>query len=440
MEGQPTAVIIGGGYSGTMIAAELARRGLASIIVDGSGRQSQGTAYSTPEDGHLLNVIAAKMGAWADKPEDFAAWVEADGYEPDDYVPRKRYGEYLSDILNEARRSGLVKLVESDARSAERSSDGWTVGLADGTQIGGQALVLAQGNQAPSPPPLARGLPPELFINDPWSEAGRKAIVKGAGGGGDVLLIGTGLTMVDVVLSLDAARLRGRITALSRRGLIPKSHAEHGIAPVTLEEVPKGSLRRLWRWLLNRGATVGWRAAVDSLRPHSHAIWQSLNEAQQGRFLRHVRPWWDVHRHRIAPDVAGKIRRLVQLGQLEVVAGRVTDMWTDGRQLQVSIRRRGQVRTTDHRFAMAINCTGPLGSITQSADPLLRSLFEAGLARPDSLDLGVEVDQWSRIAGADRAWAVGPLTKGRFWEITAVPDIRGQVAQVAFDIAEELKP
>jgi uncharacterized NAD(P)/FAD-binding protein YdhS len=432
-------VIIGGGYSGTMIAAELARRGIASTIVDGSSRQGQGTAYSTGERAHLLNVIAAKMGAWADKPEHFAEEVERE-YEPDAYVPRRRYGEYLSSILNEARATGLVKLLSSDARAAEPTSDGWTVMLADGSRVHGQALVLAQGNQPPAPPPLARGLPPELFVNDPWGEAGRKAIVKGASSGGDVLLIGTGLTMVDMVLSLDEARLRGRITALSRRGLIPRAHADHGIAPVTLEEVPKGSVSRLWRWLLNRGATVGWRAAVDSLRPHSHAIWQGLSEAHQRRFLRHVRPWWDVHRHRIAPEVAGRIKRLVQLGQLEIVAGKVTDMWVSGQQLDVAIRRRGHARATDHRFALAVNCTGPLGSIRQSGDALINDLFEKGLAKPDALDLGVEVDGGSRVAGSERAWAVGPLTKGRYWEITAVPDIRGQVAQVAYDIAEELKP
>ncbi|HET9352582.1 MAG TPA: FAD/NAD(P)-binding protein [Sphingomicrobium sp.] len=438
MKFEEGAVIVGGGYSGTMIAAELARRGIACTIVDGSRREGRGTAYSTDEPAHLLNVIAAKMGAWADKPEHFAESVERE-YEPEAFVPRRRYGEYLSSILNEARATGLVKLVASGARSAERSGTGWTVSLADGSRVLGQALVLAQGNQPPAPPPLARGLPPELFVNDPWSEAGRKAIVRGAASGGDVLLIGTGLTMVDMVLSLDEARLRGRITALSRRGLIPRAHAEHGVSPVTLEEVPKGSLKRLWRWLLNRGAAVGWRAAVDSLRPHSHAIWQSLDEVQQRRFLRHVRPWWDVHRHRIAPEVAGRIRRLVQLGQLEIVAGRVTDMWTDGQQLDVAIRRRGMKQATDHRFALVVNCTGPLGSISASEDPLIRSLFERGLARPDLLDLGLEVDGGSRVAGSERAWAIGPLTKGRYWEITAVPDIRGQVAQLAFDIAEELK-
>jgi uncharacterized NAD(P)/FAD-binding protein YdhS len=448
-----SVVIVGGGFSGTMIAAELARRGINSVIVDGSSREGKGTAFSTPEPAHLLNVIAAKMGAWADKPDDFATQVEADGYEPEAYVPRRRYGEYLSDILREARATGLVTVMPSDARSAERTADGWAIMLADGSRVSGKALVLAQGNQPPAPPPLARGLPPELFVNDPWSEAGRKAIVRGASSGGDVLLIGTGLTMVDVVLSLDEARLRGRITALSRRGLIPKAHAEHGISPVTLEELPKGSLKRLWRWLLNRGAAVGWRAAVDSLRPHSHALWQSLGEDEQRRFLRHVRPWWDVHRHRIAPEVSGRIKRLVQLGQLEIVAGRITDMWTDGRQMDVAIRRRGQKQTTDHRFALVVNCTGPLGSIAATADPLIASLFAQGYAKPDSLDLGLEVDDQSRVlrdsastgsaAPQDERsmlWAVGPLTKGKYWEITAVPDIRGQVAQIAFEIAEELKP
>lgn len=439
MEGDRRVVIVGGGYSGTMIAAELARRGVASVLVDGSGREGRGTAYATHESAHLLNVIAAKMGAWADKPEDFAEEVAGE-YESDAYVPRQRYGEYLSGILQEARGTGLVTVVPGKARAAEQSGDGWLVTLADGTPVGGQALVLAQGNQPPTLPSLARGLPPELFVNDPWSEAGRKAIVRGAGSGGDVLLIGTGLTMVDVVLSLDEARLRGRITALSRRGLIPRAHAEHGVAPVTLEEVPQRSLKRLWRWLLNRGAAVGWRAAVDSLRPHSQTLWQGLGEAEQWRFLRHVRPWWDVHRHRIAPEVAGRIKRLVQLGQLEIVAGRVTDMWPANQNIGVAIKRRGKAEAVEHQFALVVNCTGPLGSISASPDPLIKSLFEQGLARPDALDLGLNVDEKSRVEGADRAWAVGPLSKGKFWEITAVPDIRGQVAQVAFEIAEELKP
>jgi len=434
----PGAVIIGGGYSGTMVAAELARRGIRSVLIDGSGRAGRGTAYSTPEDAHLLNVIAAKMGAWADKPGDFAAEVASEGYEPDDYVPRRRFGEYLGKILREAREGGLVTVVSADAVAAERTATGWSVRMTDGSHVEAKALVLAQGNQAPASLAYARGVPRELFVNDPWSDAGREAIVKAAASGGDVLLIGTGLTMVDVVLSLDEARLRGRITALSRRGLAPRAHADHGVAPVALEELPQGSLGRLWRWLLDRGAAVGWRAAIDSIRPHSHALWRALSGPEQRRFLRHVRPWWDVHRHRIAPQVADRIRRLVQLGQLEIVAGRVTDMWAKDGKLDVSIKRRRKREATDHAFRLAVNCTGPLGSISASQDTLLKSLFDAGLAEPDALDLGLEVDAKSRIAGADRAWAIGPLSKGAFWEITAVPDIRGQVASVADDISEEL--
>jgi uncharacterized NAD(P)/FAD-binding protein YdhS len=154
--------------------------------------------------------------------------------------------------------------------------------------------------------------------------------------------------------------------------------------------------------------------------------------------MRHARPWWDVHRHRIAPEVFGRIKRLVQIGRLEIVAGQVTDMWVKGNKLDVSIKRRGQKQAEDHSFALAVNCTGPLGSISATKDTLLKGLFEAGLAKPDALDLGLDVDERSRVRGGEHIWALGPLTKGKWWEITAVPDIRGQVAAVAEDIAKEL--
>ena len=433
------AVIIGGGFSGTMVAAELARRGIRSVLVDNSGREGRGTAYSTPEDAHLLNVVAGRMGAWADKPGDFAEAVAGEGYRPEDYVPRRRYGEYLDTILEEARASGLVDVVSGNAVAAAQNGDTWTVELADGARIKGRVLVLAQGNQSPGAPALARGIPPEMFVGDPWSDAGRAAITRAAAGGGDVLIIGTGLTMVDVVLSLDEARHRGRIVALSRRGLVPRAHADFEPAPVELDDVPQGSLNALWRWLRRRGAEVGWRAAVDSLRPHSHALWQAFGDSEQTRFMRHARPWWDVHRHRIAPEVATRIKRLVELGQLEIVAGNIVDMWDASGKLTVSVRRRGKRETVNQEFSLAVNCTGPLGSISASPDPLLRNLLVAGLARADELDLGLEVDEKSRIAGSDLAWAVGPLSKGRYWEITAVPDIRGQVADIADQIAEEVK-
>ena len=444
-------VIVGGGFSGTMLAAELARRKIRSVLVEGSGRAGSGTAFSTTEEAHLLNVPAGRMGAWADRPDDFAKAVEAEGYGPGDFVPRKRFGAYLRAILDEVRAGGLATLAAGAAMEAEHRDGGWSVTMEDGSRIEAKALVLAQGNQPPGTLGFARAIGEQLFVNDPWSDAGRAAVTRVAESGEDVLIIGTGLTMVDVVLSLDEAGHRGRIVALSRRGLAPRGHAAHDPAPIELDEVPQGSVLALWRWLRRRGAMVGWRAAVESLRPHSHALWQALDAREQRRFVRHARPWWDVHRHRIAPEVAARIARLVGEGRLEIVAGRIRAMGEEDGGLKVEIRRRGQALTPlasgespspsrgeEFRFALAVNCTGPLGSIADSGDGVLRSLFGAGLARADWLGMGLDVDAASRVAGAPRAWALGPLTKGKFWEIVAVPDIRDQVAAVADDIAREL--
>ena len=248
-----------------------------------------------------------------------------------------------------------------------------------------------------------------------------------------MLIVGSGLTMVDVVLSLDAQGHRGTIVALSRRGLIPRGHCAFEPAPV--ESVPAASVSGLLRWLRKRSAEVGWRAAVDSLRPHSAMLWQSLGTDGQRRFLRHARPWWDVHRHRIAPQVAQMLVDLIGAGRLQVLAGRVEGCSPSG---EVAIRKRLSGELVARRFDHLFNCTGPLGSIAQSGDPLIRGLIASGHASPDPLGIGIAVDPRSRAEGSKRLWAVGPLTKGLFWEIVAVPDIRVQAAAVAEDIAREL--
>jgi uncharacterized NAD(P)/FAD-binding protein YdhS len=181
---------------------------------------------------------------------------------------------------------------------------------------------------------------------------------------------------------------------------------------------------------------VGWRAAVDSLRPHSHPLWQSLSVDQQRRFLRHARPWWDVHRHRIAPQVARVIAGLVGEGRLEVLGGRIISARQEQEELIVQLRRRRSPSIQEMRFAYAFNCTGPLHAIDRTKDPLLRSLLDAAQVQPDQLGVGLSVDERSRAG--DHLWALGPLTKGRYWEIIAVPDIREQAAVVAEDIAREL--
>ena len=423
--------IIGGGFSGTMLAAQLARRGISSALIDGSGRTGLGTAYSTTEPAHLLNVRAEMMSAWADDPDHFARAFEAEGGDRRGFAQRLLFGRYLRNILEEARG---VEVVGAFARGVRRADGRWAVDLDNGRLIEADALVLAHGNQLPEPV----GDAGSRLINDPWGAVSQAAVRDLGESDGDVLIVGTSLTMVDLALSLDAAGHRGQIVALSRRGLVPRAHSDYQPAPVEPGAFPQGNLLGLWRWLKQRGAEFGWRAAVDSLRPHSHALWQGFDERQQRRFLRHARPWWDVLRHRIAPEVAATIIRMVEEGRLEIVAGRVVGMKNEGDGVSVEFRRRGRSETESDRFDYVFNSTGPLGSIERTRDPLLRGLLDDGLIHPDHLGIGIAVDGASRAEGAERMWAMGPLTKGRYWEMIAVPDIRGQAAAVAKDIEQEL--
>ena len=430
-------IIIGGGFSGTMAAVELARRGIRAVLVEGGGRAGRGTAYSTREPAHLLNVPASRMSAFGEMPDHFSAAVAEDGFGGGDFVPRARFGSYLRALLDEALAGGLVTLVEDRAVAARRAGGGWAVTLGEGREVAGSALVLAQGNQAPEPLRVAAGISDARFINNPWVPAALDAVAAVARSCGDVLILGTGLTMVDLVLSLDEAGHRGRIVALSRRGLIPRAHAEFEPAPVAEAEVAAGDVGAMLRWLRRRAATVGWRAAVDALRPFSQAIWQRFDAREQGQFLRHARPWWDVHRQRIAPQVSERLRSLVREGRLEVVAGRVMGMREDGDGQLVEIKRRGRSQSHEERFAVGFNCTGPLGAVGRSRDDLLQGMLEEGLIAVDGLGIGLAVDGASRAG--EGVWALGPLTKGMFWEVVAVPDIRGQVANVAEDVAKELQ-
>jgi uncharacterized NAD(P)/FAD-binding protein YdhS len=197
-----------------------------------------------------------------------------------------------------------------------------------------------------------------------------------------------------------------------------------------------GNVLQLWRWLRKRSATVPWRAAVDALRPHSSAIWQAFGEPEKRRFMRHARPWWDVHRHRIATEVAQRMKELVGSGQLEVVAGRVRAMREvqDGVEVEIALRSRD--RTETRTFDTVVNCTGPLGAMARTENPILRQMLDDQLVAVDALGIGIHVDERDRAG--DNVWALGPMTKGKYWEIIAVPDIRGQAAAVAADIATEL--
>jgi uncharacterized NAD(P)/FAD-binding protein YdhS len=407
--------IVGAGYSGTIAAVEIARAapGCEIILIEKSGHFARGAAYGTTSPGHLLNVRARNMSALAGEPGHFAAWAAGEGWSPDDYVPRRDYRRYLAGLLDGA--AGIAR-VTGEAVAVE---DG-AIRLASGERIDCDAAVLAGGN-FPSRLPAAFG---PRAIHDPWGPEGAAKVAEAAASGGELLLVGTGLTMVDMAVSLEEAGFAGRITATSRRGLVPRPHISPAATP--LEWAPPARLRALVRAVRGRSP---WRASVDGLRPHSIALWRGLEEAEQRRFLRHLRPWWDVHRHRIAPAVAARIEAMRETGRLEIAPGRIVRV--DGEAVTIARRGGGELR---RRFGAIVNCTGPEADVRRIEDPLIRGLLESGRARPDRLGLGLEVDRESRVEGKGASpmlYAIGPLSKGAFWEIVAVPDIRGQAAGVA---------
>ncbi len=375
------------------------------------------------------------MSAWADDPSDFAKHFEAAGGQAGGFAQRRFFGQYLRKVLDEAVESGRTIEIHSRAVRAQRAGDFWNVEFEDGSAIEAEALVLATGNQEPDRL-KAFDASNKRFVSNPWGEDARAAVLKLKSSNDDAFILGTGLTMVDLVLSLDGSGFNGKILALSRRGLAPRAHAKFEPEPVLAEALPK-NLRSLVRWIRERSSTTDWRAPIDSLRPHSHKLWQGLDLHEQHRFLRHVRPWWDVHRHRIAPEVAAIVERLEEEGRLKIVAGKVVTAAESNDEITIEFRRRGSSSPECRSFGYAFNCTGPLHSIERTRDPLLRSLLEAGAVRSDRLGIGLEIDTDSRAG--KRIWALGPLTKGRYWEIVAVPDIREQAAAAAGDIARELQ-
>ena len=427
--------IVGAGFAGTMAAVQLARRGIDATLIGRPPQIGKGVAYSTDDPAHLLNIPAAKMSAWPDRPDDFVEAIAGADFGPEDYVPRLLFGHYLRAILD----GSSVEVMVGEAVAAEPADGGWTVGLDDGRAVRAQALVLASGVQQPDALPFARDLPEDSFAGDPWGAAGKAAIAAAVASGGNVLAVGTGLSMIDIAMSLDAAGHEGKLVAVSRRGQRPRVSFPLRSDVPSSDSAPGGSLTGLWRWVRQRTREADWRGVVDSVRPRTHELWQSLSETDQRRFMRHARPWWDVHRHRIAPEVGAVIERMIADGRLEVLAGRIQSLNVVDGGLEAVIRRRGEAGTeAPRRCAVGINCTGPLHDIRHTKSPLLRSLLDAGLARPDHLGIGFKVDEQVRVSGAERLWAMGALGKARYWEIIAVPDIRVQADMVAESIAKEL--
>lgn len=436
--------IIGGGFTGCLLTVHLARRAAPRTkitLIESAERLGRGAAYGTASPDHLLNVRAGNMGAFADDPQHFHKWlVDQDGAAAPPasaFVSRMRYGEYVNDVFARtlSDHPGAISIVSGVATALHPGARP-AVSLADGQRLDFDRVALCFGNLPPGAPP---GLTEQArasgqYLHNPWRARDLRSIPTDD----SVMIIGSGLTMADVVQSLAGQQHRGPITVLSRHGLLPLRH--ESAKPYEMSR-PTGRLLDIFR-SLRREAKVArtrghdWRDVIDALRPHTVGLWQSLTRSERRQFLRHIRPHWEVHRHRLAPAIADTLDGLRGTGQLTVCAGRVGSIDWNGGAFGVVARLRGQFGSTTFAPAWLVNCTRPQADYANAPNPLISNAVQAGVLRPDALQLGLDVTAAGAIidgAGQEspNIFAVGPPTRGMFWEMTAVPDIRRDCGRMA---------
>lgn len=450
-----TLVIIGAGFSGAVTAIQFLKRcppGVRVVLINRSGGMARGLAYGTNSAQHLLNVPVGNMTALVDEPESFLKFCQKK--DPSvlgsSFVPRKLYGDYLSSMLDSVVESGTgisLQRLAAEVHSLRPAQRGAVVELANGELLHADQVVLAFGHFAPlNPQCVAPAIAVGCYQQDPWDrDHGSPHPNK------PVLLIGAGLTALDVALSIDQCD-SSPIYMLSRRGLLPLSHRLHGgdsavivgACERLLEVEPTaGNYLREIRHFVKAGAAVGrdWRDFIAALRPATPALWARLPEVEQRRFLRHLQPYWDVHRHRVAPETYNRFQDALTRGRIISMAGRIKLISPKGEGVQVSIQRRGTDHIEHIDVSQVINCTGPNSNLRHVNDRLITQLRDGGLIQLDTLGLGLHVDEQlavKDIAGNASSWLsyVGPMLKADFWEATAVPELRQHAKNLACRLAD----
>jgi uncharacterized NAD(P)/FAD-binding protein YdhS len=450
--------IIGGGFSGVTVAIQLLRQPTATplriVLYEPRAELGAGVAYATRDYPYPLNVAAGQMSLDASNPSDFLDFARAQGVAaaPGDYLPRQLYGEYLRARFEKARATAAPHLhaqhYRASALQLRRGSDGrWEIWLDDGSAQHADEVVLALGNPPPALLPQLKPIANTVFcVDDPWSlgSCAHENIAS-------VLLVGSGLTMIDAALRLAAIRPRLRhIHVLSRHGLLPEQQASETLPAIkpALDELlePGLSARRLSRAARRIAGTIDdaggdWREFFALARPRLPALWQRLGERERARFLRHLRSYWDVHRHRVPAGPLAAVRALERLGVLEVHSGRLESVRLLDDAVELQWRPRGAARARAWLVDRVVNCTGPDSQVTRNVDPLVQASLAAGWIRPDALGLGIDVDGEARVIARDGApvdslYYIGPWLRARDWEATAVPELRVHAARLASKLAE----
>ena len=454
----PSLAILGGGLTGAALAihaASAARGPLAIDIVEPAERLGRGAAYGTVDPVHRINVPSHRMSLFADAPDHFTRWLFARGVLPDPastdgrgdhYVSRAAFGAYVADSLDGALAQAGPEVVLRHCRaravSVSRDGRGWRVALDGGESLAADAVALCTGHAAPALPcpvsATARAHPG--FVADPWRPDALAAVHRDAA----VLVVGTGLTMLDVIASLDRIGHRGAVLAVSRHGLLarPQGAFPDGFDPFAGAPVPRTALDLLA--LLRRGLRqldpdVGWQEVVDAFRFRLPPLWSALPPREQRRVQRRLLPFWEVHRFRAAPQPFALATAWRDGGRLTVLRAALAGLDADPA-LVATLDRPG-TGVERRSFDAVVLCTGPANALR--SDPLVRDVVDRGLAQPDGVGLGLAVDGESRLVDAHgraeaRLRAFGPLTRGSFGEMTGQPDIVRHVARTVPGLLEAL--
>ncbi|WGD29104.1 FAD/NAD(P)-binding protein [Ancylobacter sp. WKF20] len=449
--------IIGGGFSGAAVAWHLLRQrpDLAEIvIVEPRAVIGRGLAYSAADPQHRINVPATRMSLIPDAPDHFNDWLEASGaLEADptaridtrNFPSRAVFGAYVAEAI--AALGARVRHVQ--ARAEDIAPDGATylITASDGTRIRAGIVVLAVAHAAPAAPRAVEealaGHP--RYVRDPWQDGAFDAIRATD----RVLIVGTGLTMADIVASLEARGHHGEILAISRRGLRSRGHPAALHDPFGDFTSPPirtaGDLVRRIRATVSEAVEAGksWHCVLDQVRLQGSAIWRALPLPERARLLRHLRPFWDVHRFRIAPQVEQVLDRRIADGTLAIRPASLKAITRDGDTIRASLRERRRGGREERAFDAVIVATGPAHGSVFASNPALAALEAHGLARPDPLRLGIDVTLEGAAIGTEGTargtlLVAGPLARGTIGELMGLPDVTNHAIRIAGAVAQAL--
>ncbi|MCE0522498.1 MAG: FAD/NAD(P)-binding protein [Methylacidiphilales bacterium] len=451
---QPEEIaIIGGGFSGVTTAvnlARLSRQPLRLTIINQHRPTARGMAYGTRRMEHLLNVAARNMSAFPDLPDHFLQWPRTRSeYDTapevelrERFIPRMIYGDYLRSLMHQHLQAPSESVpvrttfIEGEAVDVEPHAGGAVIHLSDGARVEASRIVLATGNESPSGLPGCAELQKHpAWVGHPWQPWENRLPASG----GTVLLLGTGLTTVDAVITLRMLGWQGVIHAVSRNGWLPHPHfrgIEYPDFPppgVDLADLGLNKLVALVEHHCARLRELGANPAiiVDKMRPYTQRIWQRFSMEERQEFTQRYAARWNVLRHRIAPDIHAQLTTAQLTGQLQIHAASIECVRADGNQVRVYLTG-GKTLTGD----LVINATGPNTRFTATGSVLLQNLIRRGLVTCDELEMGARVDADHTIIGRDGQrsellLALGPLLRGTLWETIAVPELRVQARRTA---------